>query len=244
MRQSSIRDIVASLGLREQTIVSTAPIVDLPIVSPLPDLQVGGPVALADGTLVRLPPVPRPEPECVKGDAAQRRRDLQLTAYHLHMGGGAPVRGVVVDGSLAAITGPRPLVHPVDLAVLRAAGYDAEQAVSAFRDAIIWHVDGFDPVVHPYPQGFFTTIPDNRLTAVADVDGTMYSNGELSIEAAIPDTMLAALVGRPLRELVDPPCLRALDPLIVSIARPDGPLEPVPRVLVDLCDPALWEAVP
>lgn len=244
MRQSSIRDVVASLGLREQTIVSTAPIVDLPIVSPLPDLEAGGPVDLADGSVVRLPPVPRPEPECVKGDAAQRRRDLQLTAYHLTMGGGAPVRGIVVDGSLAAITGPRPLVHPVDLAVLRAAGYDVDQAVSAFRDAIVWHVDGFDPVVHPYPQGFFTTIPDNRLTAVADIDGTMYSDGGLSIEATIPDTMLAVLVGRPLRELVDLPSLRVLDPLIVSISRRDGSLEPMPRILVGLCDPALWKPVP
>jgi hypothetical protein len=244
MRRSPPNDVIASLGLPTMTIRSDPPVVDLDIVTPLPDLELGGPVGLADGRTILLPAVPLPEPECVKGDFAQRRLDLQRTAYHLRLAERGPLRGVVANGRLVAFAGPRPLVHPVDLAVLRASGLDVDAAMSAFRDAIIWHVEHFEPTPHAYPQGFFTTIPENRLTAVADIDGAMYSDGELSLRATMPDIVLSALVGRPLSELVDLPTLRVLDPVIQSAERRDGPLEPTPRILVGLCDPALWRPMP
>lgn len=194
---------------------------EMTVASSIPAAEDGGPVELADGSTITVPPLP--------------------TAVVLPRG--APFRGVVEGGRLVALGRSALLVHPVDLAVVSLAGHDVDGALTLHRDALTWCDTDFVCVAAARPSGL--EVVDGRLSSHTHVDGIPYRDGRLCVplvmlDAELPQTVLTAAAGRPLSSLLDVPTLRELDPTIVSAHEFTYALDMLPRLGIDLCGPEGW----
>jgi hypothetical protein len=194
---------------------------EMTALSPIPAAEDGGPVELADGTTITVPPLP---------DAVVLRQ-------------GVPFRGVVEGGRLVALGRPPLLVHPIDLAITSLVGHDVDGTLALHRDALIWCDPHFVCIAAARPSGL--EVVDGRLSSHTHVDEFPYRDGRLCVplfmfDAELPQTVLTAASGRPLGSLLDVPTLRELDPTIVSAYEFTYALDMLPRLAIDLCGPEGW----
>lgn len=103
--------------------------------------------------------------------------------------------------------------HPDDFAIIAALDPGLAAMLPDALDHCIWCTE--ESEVHDVKLPPHVRVKGNLLTACIEIDcRTHYANGEVKLKARLPGTMLAAVVGRPLRDIIRIDRLDALNPVI------------------------------